>query len=343
MKQLEKLFNKYYGEKLENIETLKGDGSNRRIFRLINSNRSVIGIIGDHTPENIAFVEFTRHFRKFGLNVPEIYIVDDNYSIYLEQDLGRQTLFEWMTQIRRNHGFNETILDFYKKVVTALPHFQISAGQSIDFSYCYQHAEFGTESMSWDLQYFKHRFLDVFYKNQYENQALEKDFQHLVNFLLEEPRKYFLYRDFQSRNVMVKDGIPYFIDYQSGRRGALQYDLASLLYDAKANLPEKAREILMQEYLYHLNKIVVIDANRFKHYFYGFVFIRIMQAFGAYGYLSVVKGKRHFLKSVPYAIQNLDKLLEKDTILCELKTISTIFQNLTLDKSLRKSEPNNIT
>lgn len=335
MKRLKRLFEKHYGENVDTIETLKGDGSDRHIYRLLNAQRSVIGVIGDHAPENAAFVEFSRHFREHGLNVPEIYIVDTNNGVYLEQDLGRHTLFEWLTEIRKKDGFNRTIVDFYKTVVAALPHFQISAGQSIDFSYCYQHAEFGKESMSWDLQYFKHRFLDTFYQHKINRQALETDFKHLVNFLLEEPRKYFLYRDFQSRNVMIKDGVPHFIDYQSGRRGALQYDLASLLYDAKANIPEDVRELLLAEYLHHVSKLENVDPVRFKHYFFGFVFIRIMQAFGAYGYLSVVKGKRNFLKSVPYAIQNLEILLEKDTILSELNTITEIFANLVADKTLR--------
>lgn len=336
MKRLLKLFEKHYREKVDNIETLKGDGSDRRIFRLFNTHRSVIGVIGDHAPENTAFIEFTRHFKANGLKVPEIYIVDANNGVYLEQDLGRQTLFDWMAEIRKDQGFNKVIVDFYKKVIAALPLFQISAGQSIDFSYCYQHSEFGRESMKWDLQYFKHRFLDVFYKHNLNVHALERDFDHLVNFLLEEPQQYFVYRDFQSRNVMVKDNVPYFIDYQSGRRGALQYDIASLLYDAKANIPENIREILLKEYISHINNLVEIDPTRFKHYFYGFVFIRIMQAFGAYGYLSIVKGKRSFLKSVPYAIQNLEILLEKDTILHELKTIAEVFKNLTTDKELRE-------
>jgi aminoglycoside/choline kinase family phosphotransferase len=335
VKRLKNLFEKHYGEKVNAIETLKGEGSDRLIYRLLSINRSVIGVIGNHMPENAAFIQFSRHFRAHGLKVPEIYVVGANTDVYLEQDLGRYTLFKWMTEIFKENGFCETIIDLYKMVVADLPHFQISAGQSIDFSYCYQHVEFGKESMSWDLQYFKHRFLDVFYKHHIDYHTLEIDFKQLVNFLLEEPRQYFLYRDFQSGNVMIKDGTPHFIDYQSGRRGALQYDLASLLYDAKANIPEKVRQMLLQEYIHNISKLVKINPIRFKHYFYGFVLIRIMQAFGAYGYLSVVKGKRHFLKSVPYAIRNLEILLEKDTILCELKTLTKVFSHLIKDTTLQ--------
>jgi len=335
MKKLEKLFHKHYQEKVDSIEVLKGDGSNRQIYRLSNSQRSVIGVYGDHAPENSAFIEFSRHFKSCGLNVPVIYAVDLANGIYLEEDLGRQTLFDWMSEIRyQTNMFSEKITDFYKRVVAVLPSFQITAGQSIDYSFCYQHTEFGQESMMWDLRYFKHRFLEEFYKKKLNENNLEKDFKKLVWFLLEEPRHFFLYRDFQSRNIMVKDDIPYFIDYQSGRRGALQYDIASLLYDSKANIPDKIREILLHEYLHNVNKLIKIDKNRFLHYFYGFVFIRIMQAFGAYGYLSIVKGKRHFLKSVPFAIRNLEILLEKNTILQDLQTLKEIFANLIKDRTL---------
>jgi len=337
MNRLEYLYQKKFGTKPDSIIPLRSNGSDRKIYRVMAGEHTVIGILGSDYHENAAFLEFSKHFRKFGLRVPEIYIEDPDTGSYLEEDFGDITLFDWMVAIREKHEFNDTIQNMYREVVEYLPKFQIEAGKSIDYSYCYQHQEFGIDSMHWDLHYFKRQFLNYFYKKKINHIELEKDFNTLIKFLMQEDRKYFLYRDFQSRNVMIKDGIPHFIDYQSGRKGALQYDLGSLLYDAKANLPEDFREEMIDSYLSKANQMTRINPKRFKKHFYGFVLIRIMQAFGAYGYLSAVKGKTHFFKSVPFAIINLEILLNKNTeILTKLPTLKDIFSNLVEDKSLRE-------
>ncbi len=337
MKRLEALYQKRFNRKPDAIVALRSDGSERKIYRVIAGEHSVIGIIGVDHQEAAAFLEFSRHFKKYGLRVPEIYIEDLEQGAYLEEDFGDDTLFSWMQRIREHHGFNETIKDMYRQVVEYLPNFQIKAGLTLDYSYCYQHQEFGTDSMQWDLHYFKRQFLNYFYKKKINHTELDNDFNQLIKFLLQEERKYFLYRDFQSRNVMIKDGLPHFIDYQSGRRGALQYDLGSLLYDAKANLPEDFREELIERYLSKAGEFTKINAKRFKKYFYGFVLIRIMQALGAYGYLSAVKGKTHFFKSVPFALRNLEILLDKKLdIFDQLPTLREIFYNLIHDYSLRQ-------
>lgn len=333
---LEKLFRQHYSESPDSIEPLKGDGSERRIYRLRNPQRSAIGVVGDNRSENEAFIAFSHHFRKHGLPTPEIYITDMERGAYLEEDLGYDTLFEWMTRVRQTEGFSQQIIELYHQVLAWLPHFQITAGQSLDYSYCYQHASFAWDSMRWDLRYFRHRFLDVFYQFPIDRTALEKEMDRLVYHLLEEKADFFLYRDFQSRNVMVRDGKPFFIDYQSGRRGALQYDVASLLFDAKANIPQEVRERLLDDYLNSVNEIIAVDRQRFLHYFYSFVAIRMMQAFGAYGYLAAVKGKRNFLASVPYAIANLEILVQKPSIINELPVLCDIFISLIKDQKLRE-------
>ena len=337
MERLNKLYFQTYGTPPDTIIPLRSDGSDRKIYRIFKNSDTVIGILGNNREENEAFLEFSRHFRAFDLKVPEIFAQNLEAGAYLEEDLGDDTLFQWMLKIRDKHGFNDEIKQMYRKVVEVLPHFQITAGVSIDFSYCYQHIAFARESMSWDLHYFKHRFLNYFYKKKIDHTNLEKDFNILIDFLLEEEPAYFLYRDFQSRNVMIKNNEPHFIDYQSGRRGALQYDLASLLYDAKADLPEDFRQELIDHYIHHAEKIIDLNAPRFKKYLYGFVLIRIMQAFGAYGYLSAVKGKTHFFKSVPFAIKNLEILCEKNPdILNRMETLKSIYEDLISDKSLRE-------
>jgi len=333
---LEKLFRKCYAEVPDRINPLKGDGSDRRIYRMQNANRSVIGIAGDHRGENEAFIHFTRHFFNLGLPVPEIYAEELDQGIYLEQDLGYETLIEWMTPIRQREGFAGQVQEMYRKVLSLLPHFQIRAGRSIDFSYCYQHAVFGRESMKWDLEYFHHRFLSLFYRKPYDRGGLYRDFDRLVDHLLKQPAEFFLYRDFQSRNVMVLEGEPYFIDYQSGRRGALQYDVASLLFDAKANVPQEIREQLIEHYLQAVQPILAVDGDEFRRYFYGFVMIRVMQAFGAYGYLAGIRGKKSFLKSVPFALQNLRIILERAEILATLPVLREVFGNLISDQTLQE-------
>jgi len=336
LKPLIDLFKHTYQEEPTEIIALKGDGSERKIYRLRNIHRSVIGIVGNNPDENKAFVSFTRHFYQCGLRVPEIYAENLNAGVYLEEDLGDDTLFEWMGKIRTGDDFSATIIQMYEKVLTQLPHFQFRAGSGIDYSLCYQHHEFGWASMVWDVHYFKHRFLDVFYKKSIDIAELERNFIALIEYLITEDKDYFLYRDFQSRNIMIRENEPHFIDYQSGRKGALQYDLASLLYDAKANIPEPAREHLFDFYLTQAKPFKNIDDQKFREYFYGFVFIRLMQALGAYGYLGVTKGKKRFLKSVPFAVRNLEILIEKDSILNKLSTLRDIFYNLSKDKSLRK-------
>jgi len=339
MERLNKLYLKKFGKIPDEIRPLRSDGSDRKIYRVFSGNHSVIGILGSNREENEAFLAFSKHFIKYGLSVPEIYAEDIDAGAYLEEDLGDATLFTWMSDLRSKQGFNDEIKKMYQAVVTTLPQFQIIAGTSLDYSYCYQHIAFARESMSWDLHYFKHRFLNYYYKKRVDHTKLEQDFNTLIDFLLEEETKFFLYRDFQSRNVMIKNNRPHFIDYQSGRKGALQYDLASILFDAKADLPQDFRDEMVEAYIKTTQQIIDLDAARFKKYYYGFVCIRIMQAFGAYGYLSAVLGKTHFLKSVPYAIKNLEILIDKNVeIVNQLPTLKNIFLNLIDDKSLRNIE-----
>lgn len=335
LKKLIELYEKTYHESVDEISPLKGDGSERKIYRMKNSRRSVIGIIGNNMPENRAFLSFSRHFFQSGLRVPEIYAADLDNHVYLEEDLGDFTLFEWMGLIQEREGFSDQIVRMYEKSLAQLPHFQIRAGKGIDYSVCYQHREFGWASMVWDVQYFKHRFLEVFYKKPVDMLLLEREFTGLIEYLITEEKDYFLYRDFQSRNIMIKNDEPYFIDYQSGRKGALQYDVASLLYDAKANIAEEIREHLLDFYIQELQKFKSVNVEQFKAYFYGFVYLRIMQACGAYGYLGITKQKRHFLKSVPYAMKNFEILAEKDTIIRNFPILDGIFRDLAHDESLR--------
>src|SRR5438128_9809365 len=234
MDVLKKLFERHFHSPVGRVQPLQGQlgGSGRNIIRLASEELSASGILYDVREESIAFLEFSRHFRRHGLPVPEIYAEDLSHGAYLEEDLGDTTLFEFLSNNRAGENIAPQVVEAYRKVVAVLPRFQIEAGRDLNYRVCYPRASFDRQSVAWDLNYFKYYFLRLA-GVAFNEQALEVDFGHLTEFLLKAERDYFLYRDFQSRNIMLRDGRPWFIDYQGGRKGALQYDIASLLFDAK--------------------------------------------------------------------------------------------------------------
>src|SRR6478752_3943806 len=247
---LKGLFEQRFHAPPERVQPLQGQfgGSGRVIVRLAAGEQSAIGILYDVREENVAFIEFSRHFRRHGLPVPEIYADDPRHGAYLEQDLGDTTLFEFLVANRAGENIAPAVVDAYIKVVQMLPRFQIEAGRDLNYKACYPRDSFDRQSIAWDLNYFKYYFLRLA-GIPFNEQALEHDFGRLTKFLLGANHEYFLYRDFQSRNVMLCDGKPFFVDYQGGRKGALQYDIASLLYDGKADLPPILRDELLSYYL----------------------------------------------------------------------------------------------
>ena len=299
----------------------------RRIIRLANDQFSAIGVLYDVREENVAFLTFSRHFRRHGLPVPEIYAEDLSQGAYLEEDLGDMTLFEFLSRHRTGANVAPEAVDAYRQVVATLPRFQIEAGRDLNYKVCYPRASFDRQSISWDLNYFKYYFLRLA-GIPFSEQALEIDFGRLTKFLLSADHNYFLYRDFQSRNVMWRDGHPYFVDYQGGRRGALQYDIASLLYDGKADLPPELRQQLLDHYLDTLAGFIPLDRAAFMQHYHAYVYVRIMQALGAYGFRGFYERKAHFLQSVPYALKNLRWLLHHVQLPVALPTLLDAFQNM---------------
>lgn len=332
---LKELFKKTFKEDIENFLPLKGDASSRRLFRIQSKRRSVVGVIGSDKLENIAFLEFSRHFKKEKMPVPEIYTQDLSKNIYLEEDLGDITLFDFLIQNKTSDDFPQNAFQYYKKAIDYLPKFQMLSGKTLNYKFCYPRQSFDKQSIMWDMNYFKYYFLRLA-KIQFNEQKLEDDFNKFADFLLEADRNYFLYRDFQSRNIMLRDNQVWFIDYQGGRKGALQYDIASLLYDAKADVPPKLRNELLKYYLEAANSISKIDKTNFMYYYYGYVFIRIMQAFGAYGLRGFYERKTHFLESVPYAIRNIEDLLQKTDLPVKLPELMQIFKKIISSSYLRQ-------
>ncbi|MGD1079533.1 MAG: RNase adapter RapZ [Candidatus Sulfotelmatobacter sp.] len=336
MDVLRNLFEQHFHVPVERLQPLQGQlgGSGRKIIRLAAGNISAVGILYDVREENAAFLEFSGHFRKHGLPVPEIYAQDLDHGAYLEEDLGDTSLFEFLSKHRAGDQIALSVVEAYRKVIAILPRFQIEAGHDLNYKVCYPRGSFDRQSISWDLNYFKYYFLRLA-GIAFSEQALEDDFSRLTKFLLSAGRDYFLYRDFQSRNIMLRDGQPLFLDYQGGRKGALQYDVASLLYDAKADLPPELRQQLLDHYLDTLAGFVDLKRETFMQHYYAYVYIRIMQALGAYGFRGFYERKVHFLQSVPYALKNLRWLLHNVALPIALPTLTAAFHSMLASEKLQ--------
>jgi aminoglycoside/choline kinase family phosphotransferase len=336
MDVLKKLFEQHFHFPVERVEPVQGElgGSGRKIMRLTGKGSSAIGILYGVREENVAFLEFSRHFRKHGLPVPEVYGEDLESGAYLEEDLGDTSLFELLSKNRKGENIGPEAVEAYRRAIATLPRFQVEAGRDLNYKVCYPRGSFDRQSISWDLNYFKYYFLRLA-GIPFSEQALEDDFSRLTKFLLSAPRDYFLYRDFQSRNIMLCDGQPYFLDYQGGRKGALQYDVASLLYDAKADLPPELRQQLLDHYLETLRGFVDVKREVFLQHYYAYVYIRIMQALGAYGFRGFYERKVHFLQSVPYALKNLRWLLHNVTLPVALPTLLEAFHSMLRSEKLQ--------
>lgn len=322
---LSPLFERWAGVPVAVITELGANGSNRRYYRMQGGDRCCIAACNDDVRENDAFVRYSGEMRKRGLPVPEVYAVADDRRCYLQQDLGDETLYGHLYAKRQQGGgFDNEMLALYRQVLSDLAEFQTRC-RDLDFTYAYPRSDFDRQSMQWDLQYFKYYFLKLLHV-PFDEQLLETDFNRLIDYLLQEDCRYFMYRDFQSRNIML---LPqpddngrrlYYIDYQGGRRGAAQYDVASLLYSAKSDLSEPLRRELLEHYIRVLSEKIgampagsrpAFSADGFRKRYYGHVLIRIMQALGAYGYRGWFERKSYFLQSIPLALANLRRVVEE--------------------------------
>ena len=327
MDVLNKLFEERFHSPVDRVQPLDShlSGSGRRLVRLTNEKVKAIGVLYNVREENVAFLEFSKFFRHHGLPVPEIYASDLDQGAYLEEDLGDTTLFEFLSANRAGQNIAAPVIEAYRKVIDVLPRFQVEVGRGVNYNFCYPRSRFDRQSIAWDLNYFKYYFLRLAGVG-FNEQALEDDFGRLTEFLLQADGDYFLYRDFQSRNVMLREGCPWFVDYQGGRKGALQYDIASLLFDSKADLPPDLRQQLLEYYLDRLATFIKLDRDAFMQYYYAYVYIRLMQALGAYGFRGFYEQKTHFLQSVPYALKSLRWLLEHVELPIALPALTNAFR-----------------
>ena len=317
MQSLSQLFYEATGKKAGEQTALTASGSNRRYYRIISEDgiTSLIGVQGTSRDENHAFLYMAEHFLNLGLDVPRVLAVSDDEMCYVQQDLGNILLFDYIAEGRKTGVFSAPEKEMLRKTIRGLAKFQMTGAKNFDFNQCYPQAEFNHRSIQWDLNYFKYCFLKAT-GLEFQEDLLENEFERLAYILLNtQDMCAFMYRDFQSRNVMIcKDSngedVPYFIDFQGGRRGPLYYDVASFLWQAKANFHPNLREELLEEYLDELQKYISVDRNVFYDTLKHFVLFRTMQVLGAYGFRGYFEKKPHFLQSIPFAIDNLRHLLK---------------------------------
>lgn len=313
MEKLTALYIQYKGEKPAEIEKIPGAGSNRQYYRFIGKDgESVVGVIGTSRDENHAFIYLDRHFQLRQLPVPHILAVSEDEFCYLQTDLGHTSLFDAIRGGREAGGrYNQNEQQLLIKTIRALPNFQIRGARGLDWKNCYPQPEFDEESVLFDLNYFKYCFLKATGLDFHELK-LEANFHMFAQDLTSETSDCFLYRDFQARNVMLdQEGNPYFIDFQGGRKGPFYYDLASFLWQASAKYSFKLRRTLTYEYYDALQQYVEVPSVRhFVNRLSLFVLFRLLQVLGAYGFRGYFERKKHFIDSIPPAIDNLRELLK---------------------------------
>ena len=337
MKQLEELFIQYKHSKPKNIEELPSSGSNRRYFRLTaDDDSTIIGVMGTSVEENIAFVKIAEHFLRQGLPVPEVYGMSEDQQFYIQQDLGDNILFKLTEKGRTCGSFNDNEREMLRKTMAKLPSLQFLGAEGLDFSVCYPQPEFDERMISFDLNYFKYCFLKAT-GIEFSEIKLEDDFRRMSDILMRSTSATFLYRDFQSRNVMFHNDEPYFIDFQGGRKGPIYYDVASFVWQAKANYSEELREELLKTYLDALRQYMPVDETYFRQQLRHFVLFRTLQVLGAYGFRGYFEKKPHFLQSVPFAIDNLRRLLREP--FKEYPYLSKILTELTQMRQFSEMNP----
>ena len=299
---IKKLFGQFSKAVINSIEKLPQSGSDRLYFRILTSEGSYIATYNTNVKENNTFISFSRHFKKAGCPVPTIYVANSEQTIYIQEDLGDISLLNELGE----KGHSEYVYELFRKSLKTLAHLQINGDKGLNYDDCITSREFGKQAILADLLYFKYYFLDTL-KIPYDKEKLIDDFDALSNYLSHVDHKYFMFRDFQSRNVMVKDGEVYFIDHQGGMKGALQYDVASILWQAKAALSDDWKKSLLHYYIEQVEFLLQkpIDGPRFESQYNGYVLIRLLQVLGAYGFRGLFERKAHFLTSIPLALKNL--------------------------------------
>lgn len=340
MDKLQKLFESYTGQKVTQTEELNTSGSNRRYFRLIGGNISIIGVVGTNYDENRAFILLSKHFLEKGIKVPRVLAVSDDSLRYIQEDLGDDQLYQVIAHGRESGEYSSYESRLLCRTMEMLPKIQFKGAENLDWSICFPESDFNERMILFDLNYFKYCFLKATGLD-FNEVKLQDDFERLKTDLMQDMGDTFMYRDFQARNIMIVDGEPYFIDFQGGRRGPIYYDVASFVWQARSRYPENLRKQMIQTYLTALREYVQVDEQHFKERLRLFILFRTLQVLGAYGFRGYFEKKPHFLASVPYALNNLRRLLQRPfprypyltALLAKLTTMAQ-FNDIAEDKRL---------
>ncbi|NCU04320.1 MAG: phosphotransferase [Chitinophagaceae bacterium] len=335
IEQIELLYKEAFGETPTSIEKIPQSGSDRVYYR-VQGPTVCIATANKNIKENQTFIKFSRHFKKSDCPVPVIYQVSADERIYLQQDFGDVSLLNELEQ----HGYNDHVYGLFQQSLQQLAHMQIKGHEDFNYDWCITSREFGRQAILSDLLYFRYYFFDTL-KIPYDKEKLQDDFEDLSIYLTRVDHKYFMFRDFQSRNVMVKDGKVHFIDYQGGMKGAVQYDVASLLWQAKAELPDEWKTSLLEFYMDCVADVSQkeIDRTRFVSQYNGYVLIRLLQVLGAYGFRGLFERKAHFLTSIPLALRNLRWFLTNKRVGIVLPEFERLLGLMVEDAIIQRFEP----
>ncbi|MCJ7821441.1 MAG: phosphotransferase, partial [Bacteroidales bacterium] len=328
---VEAVYVKWKGYAPEAMTRLPQSGSVRVYFRLTDRGTRIIGAFNPGPEENDAFVGFSNHFRSRGLPVPEIYVYYPEDQVYFLEDLGDINLFTWLVMRPENERFNAETESLFMTIASDLVRIQTEGIKGLDLKLCYPHKSFDRQSIIWDMNYYKYMFLKLI-AAPFNETRLEHDFEALTCFLLDAGQEYFLFRDFQTANIMIRDGKPWYIDYQGGRLGAPQYDIASLVYDAKAFIPERIRKTTMEKHLNLFSEATGINETELRKYSGAFTLIRLMQALGAFGFRGLHENKPTFTESIVPAVELMNELFESGEIKIDLPELRSASRAVPLQR-----------
>lgn len=333
---IDHLFANWKNQKADRIEKLPQSGSDRIYFRIYLGNETFIATYNLNVKENKTFVLFSHHFSEKGLPVPQVFCVNADETIYIQQDLGTASLLDKLEQ----HGHADYAYTLFQKSLKALAAIQIKGDEGLNYDWCLTAKEFGKQAILSDLLYFKYYFLDTL-QLPYDKQAMLDDFEALSSYLTFTEHKYFMFRDFQSRNIIVHNDEVHFIDYQGGMKGALQYDVASLLWQAKAELSEEWKDQLLNYYIDEVEQLLAkpVDRNTFASQYNGYVLIRLLQVMGAYGFRGLFERKAHFLASIPLALRNIKFFIENKRVGIATPEFDRMLRLMVSDEILERFTP----
>ncbi len=337
---IKQIYLSYKGKACEHIEKIPQSGGDRIYFRIKEGAESYIATYNLNLKENETFIYFAQHFHSKGLPVPKVLAVSADQKIYLQEDLGSESLLD----VLEKEGKTERVYQLFQKSLKALVQLQVKGSEGLDYSKCLTSKTFGKHAVLTDLLYYKYYFLDTL-QYPYDKQALIDEFELLSDQLSDSHFNYFLFRDFQSRNIIVKNDEVFFIDFQGGMKGGMPYDVASLLWQAKAELSNEWKERLLNDYIKEAEQVLSenIDATLFKKQYYGFVLLRLLQVLGAYGFRGLFERKAHFLTSIPLGLRNLKSFLEVYTLDKDTPVFAGILKWMVGDDVLSRFTPTQAT